>query len=119
MKIYLACPYSHQDPKVREHRFNTSCNVSASLLKEGHVVISPISMSHPIAISNDLPLTFEFWQKQNHEFIRWCEEVYVLTIDGWKTSNGIKDEIEFATEIGRKVRYIIIKNGGKDVLRIM
>ena len=46
--IYLAAPYSHPDPGVRERRFRAINRAAAALIAEGRIVFSPISMSHPI-----------------------------------------------------------------------
>ena len=56
MKIYLAGPYSHKDPLIREQRFKMLNKYAAHLMRQGHIVYSPISMSHPIAVDNDLCL---------------------------------------------------------------
>jgi len=103
MKIYLASPYTHQDPEVVNARV-TAINAHAALLmSQGHIVFSPISHSHYIAIENNLPTTFEFWRKQNHEFIVWCNFVMVLRLDGWEESKGIADEIRYAKSINKVV----------------
>jgi len=60
--IYLACPYSHPLEGVREARFRAANVVAANLMAEGHVVYSAISMSHPIAVENNLGLDWDFWR---------------------------------------------------------
>ena len=47
--IYLACPYSHDDSSVREHRFHAACRAAAQLIRAGHVVFCPVVHSHPLA----------------------------------------------------------------------
>lgn len=47
MRVYLATPYSHPDPKVREARFQAVNAVAAQLMRDGHHVYSPISHAHP------------------------------------------------------------------------
>jgi len=104
--IYLATPYTHDDSRVMQSRFETACEVTARLMQEGHVVFSPIAHSHPIAISQELPRDWSFWKKIDEEFIAACEEVWVVRMDGYETSRGVQAEIHVAENLGKKVRFI-------------
>ena len=42
-KIYLALPYSHPDPYIREVRYRTATSAAASLMKR--VILHPIKKS--------------------------------------------------------------------------
>ena len=106
MKIYLACPYSHNNPEVELTRFRAANKVAADIMCQGHVVFSPISHSHSIHIQCSLPGNWEFWLKQDTAFIEWCDEVWVMKLDGWTTSKGIKKECEIARELGKIIRLI-------------
>ena len=103
MKIFLASPYSSVDPAQVEYRVKQINKAAAQLMHEGHIVFSPISHSHYIAMQEDLPKTFEWWIKQNHAFIEWADSVCVLLLDGWENSVGVMDEIDFALELGKRV----------------
>jgi Domain of unknown function (DUF1937). len=46
--IYLASPYSHPDPLVREARFDAACRAMADLVHAGQIVFSPIVHGHPL-----------------------------------------------------------------------
>jgi nucleoside 2-deoxyribosyltransferase len=107
MKIYLAGPYSHPDPGIRRQRFEALNHAAALVMREGHIVFSPISHSHPIAVQCDLPKGFEFWQKQDLSFIDWCDEVWVVPISGYRESKGLRAEIEYAKRIGKPVEVYI------------
>jgi hypothetical protein len=105
MKIYLASPYTHPDPEIVNARVKAINAHAAHLMRpgQGHIVFSPISHSHPIAMENNLPTTFEFWAKQNHAMIDWCNVVMVLRLYRWQESKGIADEIRYAKLIDKKV----------------
>jgi hypothetical protein len=104
-KIYLAIPYSHEDENVRIERFKIA-NLEAGLLMiEGHLVFSPISHTHPIALACKLPLGFDFWEQYDQSFIMWCDEVHVIRLPGWKSSKGVQREIKYAMSIGKKIIY--------------
>ena len=106
MKIYLAAPYSHQHSQVRELRFKLINVKAAELINQGHIVFSPISHSHPIAVQESLPLAADFWQTMNESFIDWCDAVYVFMLDSWEKSKGTQSEIEYAKKTGKPVIYI-------------
>jgi len=91
--IYLATPYSHPVQAVREARFRAVTRFAADLLKQGQVVFSPITHSHPLEVLGNLPQGWEFWQTQDLEFLRLCDELHVLCMEGWKESVGVQGEI--------------------------
>lgn len=98
--IYLASPYSHPDPAVREQRFRAACRMAGELMRQGVRVFSPIAHTHPIALEGDLPLGWDFWEQFDREMIAACEAVVVLTLDGWRESKGVTAEIAIAKELG-------------------
>ncbi len=46
--IYLASPYSHDDPAVRQERFDAACRAAAELVRQGKTVFRPVAHSHAI-----------------------------------------------------------------------
>jgi hypothetical protein len=103
--IYVASPYSHSDATVREDRFRAACQAAAALLRAGRCVFSPIAHSHPL-VDFGLPTDWEFWQRYNVEHLQRCEELMVLTLDGWRESIGVQAEIRIAGEMGTPVSYL-------------
>ena len=103
--IYLASPYSHSDPLVREARFDAACRATAELIHAGRSVFSPIVQGHPL-IRFGLPTDWAFWQRFDAEHIRCCDEVLVLQIDGWRESVGVRAEIELARAMGKRVEFV-------------
>lgn len=104
MKIYLAGPYSHPDPEIRRMRFEALNAAAATIMGEGHIVFSPISHSHPIAVQCGLPKGFEFWSEWNKSFIDWCDEVWIADLPGRHESIGLAAEIEYARSTGKSVK---------------
>jgi nucleoside 2-deoxyribosyltransferase len=103
--IYLASPYSHPDSAVREQRYRAACRAAAALLLAGEPVISPIAHSHPL-VEHGLPADWTFWQHYDRDLLARCDAVVVLTLDGWETSVGVREEIRIARELGKPVRYL-------------
>jgi nucleoside 2-deoxyribosyltransferase len=107
--IYLACPYTHPDRAVRERRFQLATETAAALIKRGHIVFSPITMTHPIdsvLAGNASTLGSEFWVTFDEAFMDICSEMIVLDIEGWKRSSGIQREVAYFEMQGKPVRFI-------------
>lgn len=95
--IYLASPYSHADPKVREIRFKEVCKEAARLMQEGWIVFCPIAHSHPIAEYGNCDATsHDFWLVQDFGILKHCKMLFVYMMPGWKKSFGVNAEIDFA-----------------------
>lgn len=105
--IYLAAPYSHPIPAVRELRYAQINDFAARLMLMGRVVFSPISMSHEIA--RYMPDTFvmdhDFWMAVDLPILDRAERLVVLMLDGWQQSRGVKAEVGRARELRLPVHY--------------
>lgn len=104
--VYLASPYSHEDKNIVELRFHIVCKATARLMESNIHVFSPIAHSHPIANHLDNHLSHDFWLKQDFSMLERCSELWILTINGWRESYGIKKEIELAEKLSIPVRTI-------------
>ena len=103
---YLASPYTHPDPKVREQRFNAAAEIAADLMHMGEIVFSPIAHSHPIDLYFNEPESGTFWKRQDEPFLMACSKMAVLMLPGWEESKGIAHEIEVAKTRGLEIEYI-------------
>ena len=103
--MYLAIPYSHPDPRVRELRFEIANFVSAKLMQMGEVVFSPISHSHPM-VGYGLPSDWEYWKSQDESFLNACSDFGIVDIKGWDKSKGVKDEKEIMNLRGIETEMI-------------
>ena len=103
--IYLASPYTHHDPDVRQQRFEAACRVAAELIRVGKTVFSPIAHSHAIC-RYGLPLDWRFWERHDRRYLEACDEVVVLMLDGWPESVGVQAEIDIARSLGKPVSYL-------------
>jgi hypothetical protein len=104
--IYLASPYSHPDPNVRAQRFETACQAAAMLIAGGEFVFCPVAHAHPIAAHGQLPTTWQYWDRLDRRLLAGCYEVYVLTLDGWRESEGVQAELAHAEKLGMPIRYL-------------
>lgn len=103
---YLASPYSHPDPIVKEQRYREALRCLAHFTNLGHILFSPIVHSYPVEIHHTLPGDWQFWQKFDREFISMSDGLWILTIDGWQQSVGIAAEVKIAAEFNKPVVYV-------------
>ena len=101
--IYLASPYSHELPEVREQRFREAQRAAAWLFVKGIWVYSPIAHWHDITKWHSLPTHAEPHKAANDAFQAKATATYVLCLEGWASSKGVKGEIEFALRLHQPV----------------
>ena len=103
---YLASPYSHADPTVKEARYQAVVAEVAAFMRRGEHVFSPIVHSHPVAIAHELPGDFGFWAEYDELMVSRCDRLVVLMLDGWKQSRGVHAEIAIARRLGLPVTFM-------------
>lgn len=108
MISYLGAPYSSIHIHIRDRRYQQISFVAAQLMRRGEIIYSPITACHRLANDHDLPLTADYWLRFNLEFLRRCGKLYVLQLDGWEKSLGLKQEIEFAESRNIPIEYITL-----------
>ncbi len=104
MKIYLAVPYTGRE----EEGFKEANKKAGELMSQGHMVFSPISHTHPIAIACNLPKEYEYWEHYDRTFIKWCDELHVICLKNWVNSKGVIAEIAIAQDMNKKVVLLTI-----------
>lgn len=105
-RIYLAAPYSHPDPKVRESRYKMINRKVVSLMhSEGAIIYSPITHCHPLARDHKLPMGYEYWDRNDRCFIKWCNLFVVFMLPGWNLSVGIKNDLLHAKRYHKLIRW--------------
>ncbi len=105
-RVYLAAPYSHPNEKVREARALVINQKCVKLMGDHNVVFSPITHSH--ALIDILPFeerAWPFFRIQDFSHIETCHELRVFCLPGWEESRGVKEEIEYARLMGKKIVY--------------
>jgi hypothetical protein len=110
--IYLAAPYSHKCPAVREARFWIVNAVAASLFAKGILCYSPISHSHPIYLASNgtIPHDSDIWYRHGMLMAHKCDECYVVTLPGWRESAGVMDlEIPYFKRANKPLDYLVMR----------
>ena len=107
--IYLACPYTHPTPDVRAERFHQATKAAAALIRQGYIVFSPITMTHPIDIEMagaDNTLGADFWVAFDETFMERCDVFVLLPLEGWQESKGVRREIEYFRIAGKPLMVL-------------
>ena len=103
--IYLAIPYTGTKEQMQE-RYTKAVKACAELMKHGLNVFSPIVHSHPIAqqLNNDTDCVF--WLRKDQWFLKRCDVIAVLALEGYEKSKGVEHEVSFFLEHGKPVYYL-------------
>lgn len=104
--IYLACPYTHEDPKISHLRYVVSVHVAGHLFKQGLMVFAASMHNAFIGTMTGLGDKFSTWQPFNHTMIEHVDKLMVLTMEGWEQSQGVQDQIEYAKKLNKPVEMI-------------
>lgn len=94
--IYVAAPYSHLDPGVIEVRMENITRYLAELSAYGIIAFSPLLMHYCLNTGVDIPVDYGFWRNHCLTLLSKSDLLNVLMLPGWDTSEGVKDEIDFA-----------------------
>lgn len=107
-KIYIASPYSHTNPAVRDARFKQAACYAGLLMGQGHIAFSPIAHSVPVVRnSRAVPDDLTVWMRQDLPFVEWCDELHQLQLDGWEDSVGCYIERRHADVHGKKIVMVM------------
>ena len=94
--IYLAAPLGHPDPSIRQERFESVNRYCGYLIRKHELVFSPLSLGASLdedAISNSA------WYALGLQMLSRCDELRILSLDGWEDSVGVNLEIRYARQM--------------------
>ena len=80
-------PYSDPSAAVRLQRFQDATKAAAALIGQGHMVFSPITMTHPIDLEmagSGNTLGSNFWVLFDEVFMERCDVFVLLPLEGWQ-----------------------------------
>ena len=109
--VYIASPYSHEDPEIRRVRFLAVRRREDLLVSKGVNAYSPIAHNHERALRGTEPP--QGWIKWDLLMLARADVMEVLMIEGWRESVGIRDEMAFAGEHRIPIRFAF---AGEDAL---
>lgn len=103
--VYLAMPYGHPDPDVRNDRMEVFYDIAARLIKMGVYVVSPL-LHIETCKRHDIPDNWTYWQAYSEVLLTKCDMMVVITVDGWNTSTGVLGELAFCRQYSIPVTYV-------------
>ena len=103
--IYLASPYTHEDPAVISGRYTQTMEFFVKKFREGHMIFSPIIHCHHASKNYDLPGDLDFWREYNLTMLRPTKELWVLKLPGWEESKGVTWETNEAKMLDIPIEF--------------
>lgn len=104
--VYLASPYTHADPTVKKSRFIEITKAASHLIREGHMVFSPITHFHPMELHGGLPDGWEFWKTIDELYLKHSKTMFILGLSGWEDSVGVAAEIKICKRMGLPISLV-------------
>lgn len=105
-KVYLGCPYTHEDPVVRKNRYDAVTKATCWLINQDLLVYSPISYTHHLCLVGGYDFKFETWEELDKSFLEWADSMVVLQLPGWERSMGIEEEVGIISFMGKTIAYL-------------
>lgn len=114
--IYVASPYSHEDPLIVEENFKKVSEISSKIVANGDVAISPITYGHTLIQFTPMRPDWEFWTSFCLSLLLKCDKILVCdTMEGWERSKGVEAEISFARDHNIEIEFLSKSKYGKSV----
>lgn len=109
-KIFVAGPFNHPDQKVMDYRTKTIAEYCVKIFNEGNFPVSALLSGLSFAKYSCLPVPTdtETWRAFSKAYVKGCDEVHVLKVDGWETSSGLETEVQTAKAENIPVLYFDI-----------
>ncbi len=108
--IYFASPYSHEDPAVRQERYEKTLAMAAGLLERGFLLYSPIVDGHQYnkywKEHEVARMGWDFWNKLDTLMIRKSDAFWVFALDGWRLSIGVQEELKLAKMLQLPISFV-------------
>ena len=108
--IYLAAPYTAQEPAVEQARMQAVKHVSDWLIRQGQVVFSPLEYTEAMQQRGIVPP--QGWYLFDLAMLRGCVKLLVLALPGWRESQGVIMETAAAKALGIPVEVLTVEEAG-------
>ena len=110
MLYYLASPYTSDDIRIQNARYEAAVTASALMLKMNKSVYSPIVHWHVIA-EQFIDIPYSRYLENDLEHLLHCDALLVLTISGWEKSFGVTSELAHAASNNKPIFYLSPETG--------
>lgn len=106
--VYIACPYASHDPQLRAGRVLVASMAAADVAQSAkQVPFSPLTHGDTMRqfLPDGVARDHHFWMDMDITFLAACDLLLVLPLQGWRLSEGVKEEIEFATRCRTPIKF--------------
>lgn len=104
---YVASPYTSTSEEEEHMRYAAVCDAADNLMSQGYLVYSPIAQTVPMAKygrpESASKTLWDDWKEFDEAFIRKCDGILVLQLEGWKESVGVTAELHYALELNMDI----------------
>jgi hypothetical protein len=107
---YIAAPYSDNDEGVVKKRYDLFLQASSQLAMEHHIV-SGLLMVPLLPYNAELGSDWKFWKQYSEYMIERSARLIVLCLPGWTGSEGVRGEIQKATDRNLPIGYVEFVDG--------
>lgn len=104
--IYLASPYSDDDPLTIHERYTSAQDALAWLTKMKVWTYSPIVHFHHMALAHNFPKDANFWSDCNLAMLEKAYGLYILTLPRWQESKGVRQEMAWAKKLDMPITLL-------------
>ncbi len=107
--VYLASPSSHPFKEIELMRYEEINQIAANLHEHYPQVafILPITQTYKLMEYNkNIGTAREAWKARDLEFISRSDELWIVSMDGWRESIGVMAELDFALQYQIPVFFI-------------
>jgi hypothetical protein len=105
---YLAQPYWHSNPLVRQQRVEIGAAAAAFLMQGGWRVFAPVQQGD--TVRHYLPSVFvhdhRFWMEQDLPMLEALGHLHLLPLPGWRESRGLAEELKLCRDSNIPVRVL-------------
>ena len=99
MKIYVAGPYSANNPHNIQLNVDRAIDIGCELIKRGHNPFIP-HLTHYVWLRPEGDFSYDKWCELDVEWLKLCDALYFIG-----SSNGANAELELAKKLGLKIFY--------------
>lgn len=105
-KVIVVGPYNTSDVELKKCRVHTIASYCAEIFHKGMIPVSALLSGLSFAEHAALPTDTITWANFSKQYVKGCDEMHVLKIEGYDSSRGVLLEIEEAIRLGIKVIYV-------------
>jgi hypothetical protein len=99
---YVASPYTHKDPEVRQGRHKTATEIAKRLTQLGYSCFVPIAYDGGWEVDPNFQIdhSWNFWERIDLPILDRCSGLILMQMPDWEKSQGIAGELEHCRQHG-------------------